>query len=179
MGKPFPRVETDRLLLRRLKIEDAAETSRMMTPDVAKWLAAWPVPFTVAMSEERIANAHRIGDNNSALVLAIESRASGLLLGWTGIHRTDDDPRRGTFGYWIGEEHQGKGYMREAAPAALRMAFDWLALDVIQAAAQPDNRPSIAVLEGCGMGFVGERPVFAPARNQDEVCAIYELIRAG
>jgi ribosomal-protein-alanine N-acetyltransferase len=179
MGQPFPRIETERLILRRLEIGDAAETSRMMTPDVARWLAAWPVPFTVAMSEQRIANAQRIGDDNSALVFAIESRASGLLLGWTGIHRTDDDPKRGTFGYWLGEEHQGQGYMREAAPAALRLAFDWLGLDVIQAAAQPGNAPSIAVLKSCGMGFVGERPVFAPARHQDEICAIYELNRAG
>ena len=93
--------------------------------------------------------------------------------------RRDAAPCRASLGYWLGEAHHGRGYMAEAAPAAVRAGFRWLGVGVIEAAAQRDNPASVAVLRRLGMRHIGERPVHASARGRDEPCLAYELTRPG
>ena len=50
-------------------------------------------------------------------------------------------------------------------------------LNVIEAGAQPENAVSFAVMRWCGMTPAGERMVFAPARERDELCLLYEKVR--
>ena len=82
-------------------------------------------------------------------------------------------------GYWLGAAHQGHGYMREAAPAAVAAAFGRLGLEVVEAAAQPENAASFAVLRSCGMVPAGECMVLASARGREELCLRYEIQREG
>lgn len=175
----FESFETERLRLRCVCPDDATPISRMMTPDVSRWLASWPVPFTTDMAIERIASARRAFIEGRALPCAIERRADGVFLGWLGMTRNEAGARRAMLGYWMGEAHHGQGYMREAAPAAMKVAFDRLDLDAIEAAAQPANDASVAVLRGCGMVAAGERMIFASARSRNELCLLYEAVRPG
>jgi len=99
------------------------------------------------------------------------------MIGWVMFNRDTGNRRRGSFGYWLGEKHHGKGYMKELAPVALVAAFKLLDIDVIEAAAQPENTASLAVMRGCGMEFTGERMVYAPARKREELCHFYEIER--
>jgi len=170
-------VETARLRLRCVRLEDVVPVSAMMTAAVSRWVASWPVPFTPEMAVERITNARRAAADGRALPCAIERRSDGALVGWIGVTRETSHDRRAMLGYWLGEKHHGHGYMREAAPAAVQMAFQQLDLDVIEAAAQPENAASFAVLRGCGMAPVGERMIFAPSRSRDELCLLYEVAR--
>ena len=173
----FGAVETARLRLRCVRLEDAVPVSGMMTAAVSRWVASWPVPFTSEMAVERITNARKAATDGRALPCAIERRSDGALVGWIGVTRETSHERRAMLGYWLGEKHHGHGYMREAAPAAVQMAFQQLDLDVIEAAAQPENAASFAVLRGCGMAPVGERMIFAPSRSRDELCLLYEVAR--
>ena len=173
----LPVIETPRLRLRCVRQDDAARVSAMMTPAVSRWVATWPVPFTPEMASERIAAARDAAAVGTTLPFAVERRSDGALLGWIGVHRGATAGRRGMLGYWLGEEHQGQGYMREAAPAAVVAGFDLLGLGVVEAAAQPENAASLAVLRTCGMEPVGERTFFAPARGRDELCLFFEVMR--
>ena len=173
----FPEAETRRLTLRCVRFEDASRISEMMTPVVSQWVASWPIPFTLEMAAERITNARKAADGETALPCAIERRSDGALLGWIGVTRDAIDHRRGVLGYWLGEEHHGHGYMREAGPALVDLAFRHLSLKTIEAAAQPQNAASFAVLRRCGMEQVGERMIFAMARNREERCLVYEIVR--
>ncbi len=173
----FRVVETARLRLRCVRLEDAMLVSAMMTTAVSQWVASWPMPFTTEMAVERITIARKAAADGRALPYAIERRSDAALVGWIGVTRETSHDRRAMLGYWLGEKHHGHGYMREAAPAAVQMAFQQLDLDVIEAAAQPENAASFAVLRGCGMAPVGERTIFAPSRNRDELCLLYEVAR--
>jgi len=173
----FEAIGTARLRLRCVRPEDALPVSAMMTAAVSQWVASWLVPFTPEMAVERITNARRAAADGRALPCVIERRADAALVGWIGVTRETSHDRRAMLGYWLGEKHHGCGYMREAAPVAVRMAFQNLGLDVVEAAAQPENAASFAVLRGCGMVPVGERMVFAPSRSRDELCLLYEVAR--
>lgn len=173
----FQPLETVRLRLRCVALEDAGATAAMMTPEISRWLAYWPVPFTHDMAVARIAASRGQAQQGDALPFAIIEKASGDLIGWVMLHRDREDRRRGTFGYWFGGSSHGRGYMRELAPVAIATAFELLDLDVIEAAAQPSNAASLAVMRACGMQPTGERMVYAPARERDELCVIYEVRR--
>ncbi len=122
-GRLPPTLDTLRLHLRLVAPDDAEATSALMTPAVSRWLASWPLPFTVAMARERIALAHALADSGQALSLAMTARDTGALLGWIMLHRSRDDSRTATLGYWLGEAHHRRGYLREAANALLPVAL--------------------------------------------------------
>ena len=173
----FAPLGTERLRLRCVRPDDAAQVSRLMTPAVSRWVASWPVPFTPEMAAERIAAARDAAGMGKLLPLAIERRFDGVLLGWISVTRDVKDDRRGALGYWLGEEHHGCGYMREAAAVVVAAGFSRLGLEVIEAGSQPGNVAAFAVLRGCGMAPTGGRTVFAPARGHDELCLFYEAAR--
>lgn len=174
-GRSPPTLDTPRLHLRLVAPEDAEATSAMMTPAVSRWLASWPLPYTVAMARERIATAREQAAAGRALSLAITAR--GELLGWIMLHRTV--PRTAILGYWLGEAHHRRGFLREAAGAVLPAAFDWLDLDRIEASAHPENAASFAVMRACGLTFRREMVIHAPARSRDELVQVYAVEREG
>ncbi len=55
-----------------------------------------------------------------------------------------------TLGYWIGAGHLRNGYGLAAVEAIVDHAFNALALNRIEAACQPDNHPSRALLSKAG-----------------------------
>jgi ribosomal-protein-alanine N-acetyltransferase len=177
MTSPFPAVDTARLRLRCVRPEDAEPTAALMTAEISRWVARWPMPFTPGMAAERIATSHAAARAGNALPFAIIEKASEAFSGWIVIHRDADDILRGSFGYWLGEACHGRGYMREAAPAALQAGFTLLGLDAIEAGAQPGNEASFAVIRACGMAPIGTRMVPAPARGRDELCHMFEIRR--
>ncbi|ARN82314.1 GNAT family N-acetyltransferase [Methylocystis bryophila] len=174
----FQPLETTRLLLRCVVADDAAATAMIMTPEVSRWLANWPVPFTHEMAVARIEAARDRARRGDALPFTVTDKVKGDLIGWVMIYRSEENPRRGSLGYWVGEKHHCKGYMRELMPIALAAGFDLLDLDAIEAAAQPENAASIAVMKGCGMKPAGEGMVYAPARGRHELCQFYEVQRS-
>jgi ribosomal-protein-alanine N-acetyltransferase len=174
---PFPPVETRRLRLRCLSIDDAPAVASMMTPEISRWVAAWPIPFSREMAEARIEASRQAARAGNALPFAVADKTNDDFMGWLSIYRNKEHLRRGSVGYWLGEKHQGKGYMREAVSTALAAAFERLNLDIIEALVQPENGASIALIEACGMTPTGERMHYAAARQRDEPCVVYELRR--
>ena len=62
-----------------------------------------------------------------------------------------------SLGYWMGEQHAGKGYMKKCVLAVSDHIFNDLGLCRIEAACLPDNRRSSHLLEHAGFvreGFV-------------------------
>ncbi len=147
-----------------------------MTPAVSRWLISWPHPFTLTMAAERIDTARAASASGDMLPLVIERLADHAVLGWVSVTRMTG--HSGRLSYWLGEHYHRHGYMREAVAATLPEAFQLLDLDVIDAAAQVENAPSIGLMRGLGMEILGEEMMFAPARNQDELCAVLELKRS-
>jgi ribosomal-protein-alanine N-acetyltransferase len=172
-----PVVETARLRLRTVHERDAAAAARLMTPAVSRWLASWPSALDEPGAAARLRRMREATLQGQALCLAIEGRDDGVLMGLVLIVRAKYDARRGDLGYWLGERFHRRGYMAEAAAAAVAEAFIRLDLDAIEAGAQPANEASLAIMRRLGMRPIDERPVWAEARGREERCAYYEITR--
>jgi len=80
---------------------------------------------------------------------------SDLLIGKINLFQISRQNRRAEIGYILGRRHWGKGYMTQAMACVLAHAFDGLELHRIEADTDPDNAPSLALLERFGFSREG------------------------
>ncbi|NDE90672.1 MAG: N-acetyltransferase [Alphaproteobacteria bacterium] len=172
------KLETPRLFLRPMTINDAEAFTKIITPEISRWLANWPFPFTHELAVERIESSLELAAFGDALPFVVIEKVSGNLAGWAMIKRDVHDRQKASFSYWMGEHYHGKGYMKEIAPVVLNAGFDVLGLDIIEAGAQLENTASFAVMKACGMEYIGEEMVYAAARKREEPCACYQVKKA-
>ncbi len=118
-------LETERLILRQYKLEDADDiVEGLNNINVSKWLAGAPFPYT---KEDALYFINKSIDNklyNFAIVLKSENKLIG------GIQITNIDKHNGTAGggIWISEKYWGHGYGTEALGAKIKYAFEELGL---------------------------------------------------
>ena len=168
-------IETPRLALRPPQPGDAAVLAALMTPEVSRWVATWPHPFSEAMAAERIAEAEAAVREGRGFHRLIALREDGAVMGWLGIALIHEAPRTGSLGYWLGTAFHGRGYIGQALPVFVSAAAEALRLERLEAGVQPANAASLAALKRIGMTFVEERMHFVPARRREEQTAFYAL----
>jgi len=161
--------------LRGVEPADAGRLAALMTPEISRWVADWPLPFTEAMTRARIAGL--IAKVMAGDALAFGIMADAELVGFMQIIRDDVRRDTGKLGYWLAAAYHGRGYLRECLPGAIAAGFEQLGLGVVEGGAQVDNLASLAAMRRAGMVPIGERMVRAPARGRDELCAFYAIRR--
>ena len=173
----LPPVDTDRLRLRCAEERDADALAGLMSESVSRRLASWPVPYTPVMALDRISGVRMAAAERRSLPLVVERRADDVVMGWISISRAPGDPETALITYWLGEQFQRRGYMREAVPAAMLEAFALMDVLRLRAAVQADNAASLAVVRLLGMVPMGTGRIWCPARGRDEACLWFEVSR--
>ena len=118
-------IETERLILRQYRLEDADDVVEGLNNiNVTKWLAGAPYPYTKRDAEDFIKSSIDGKLYNFAIVLKSENKVIG------GTQLTNIDYYNGTAGggIWINEKYHGYGYGTEAFGARIRFAFEVLGL---------------------------------------------------
>lgn len=162
-GPMIPTLETERLLLRPFRSEDAAFVHRHCSEwNVARMLTRVPHPYTRDMAESWIASheaAWNVGDEVSFCI-----ELGGEAIGTVGLRRTE--PGTCNLGYWLGEPWWGRGFTTEAARRAVRFAFEELGAEKLTSGHFSDNPASGQVLEKCGFRYTGEGVEHSVARGE-------------
>ncbi|WP_168173721.1 GNAT family N-acetyltransferase [Thalassospira sp. TSL5-1] len=171
-------LETPRLTLRCVQEADAGQISALMVPEISRWLASWPLPYTEEKAFARIVRDREAAQAGNMLPLVVVERETGAVVGYFSVFRDADDGRRAGAGYWLGLKAHGKGYAREMGPVLLAAAFEMLDVGVIEAGAQPENAASFGVMRSWGMSQAGDRCHYASARERDELCRYFQITRA-
>ena len=161
-GAPTDTVlETERLVLRPWREDDAEECHRHAKDPRVGPIAGWPVHVDVEDSR-RVIREVLSAPETYALVL----KETGLPVGSVGLHRNDlaqgEDEME--LGYWIGVPYWGRGLVPEAAREMLRHAFEDLGLARVWCAYYEGNDRSRRVQEKLGFTFqwtTDEAPVSA------------------
>jgi ribosomal-protein-serine acetyltransferase len=107
---------------------------------------------------------------DSAIVL------DGRIAGSAGFPRIDPVARTGEIGYWIAEEHQGRGLMTRVVIALIHHGFDELGLHRVEIRAAADNTRSRAIPERLGFtqeGMLREAELVGGRRHD---LAVYGLL---
>jgi RimJ/RimL family protein N-acetyltransferase len=172
-------LETDRLVLRAPRAEDARRVFERYASDprVTRFLA-WQTHRTVADTRAFLSFCEAEWKRWPAGPFLIESRASGALLGSTGI--AFETPQQAATGYVLAHDAWGFGYATEAL-GAMRDLAARLGVTRLYALCHPDHRASARVLEKCGFALEGtlqryaEFPNIDPRVHADVLCYAVRL----
>ncbi|MFN4206485.1 MAG: GNAT family N-acetyltransferase [Agrobacterium albertimagni] len=160
MPGPCPIIETERLVLRPHRMQDAdAIAGSLGDFEVARMLTRVPVPYDRE-------------DGRDWLNMV----TSGLKPDWhfaithDGVHVgvISLEVRHGLWhvGYWLNRFYWGKGIMSEAVEAALERFFRRMPGVKITSGAFADNPASLRLLQARGARITGMRDVFSKSRGE-------------
>jgi ribosomal-protein-alanine N-acetyltransferase len=173
--KDLPTLETERLILRKMTLEDAeAIFAYASDPEVSRYML-W--------------ETHRsIEDSRAFLELEVSKRESGgepdwgivykgdhRFVGTCGIISWEPQHARAEIGYALSREYWGRDLMPEAARAMIRFGFERMSLNRIEARCIAENAASARVMEKAGMtheGTLRQRELIKGAYRDIEVYAI-------
>jgi ribosomal-protein-serine acetyltransferase len=167
---------SDNLLLRDLEPEDAGELYELVDSNrrhLAEWMP-WAGDQDLARTERFLRTVAEKRDRGEALEGAIV--IDGRIAGCAGFPIVDPVARSAVIGYWIAEEHQGRGLVTRAVSALIDHAFGELDLHRLEISAATDNVRSRAIPERLGFtqeGVLREAEEVA-GRRQD--LAVYGLL---
>ena len=148
-----PPLLTERLLLRSLILEDAADVQRLAGErDIAATLTNMPHPYEDGMAEEWMRTCSDKYEKDEALNFAITLKTDKNLIGGLEL-RFDQKNENAELGYWIGKPYWNCGYATEAARAVVTYGFETLKLNRIHAKHFKRNPASGRVLEKIGMRY--------------------------
>lgn len=169
-------IETQRLILRRFSVDDAATMYHNWASDdeVTKYLT-WPshgsVETTEAVLREWVASY-----NDEAFYLwAIE--LAGQPIGSISVVERNDDLKNAEIGYCMGRRWWYRGIMSETLKAVMDYLFDEVGYRRLEARHDPRNPNSGAVMRKCGMKYEGTTR--GSDRNNQGICdaSYYALLR--
>tara|TARA_R110002020_G_scaffold110627_6_gene255510 strand:+ start:4969 stop:5592 length:624 start_codon:yes stop_codon:yes gene_type:complete len=149
------RLEGERTYLRHPVVGDHAEWAKLRAASrefLEPWEPRWPEDdLTRPAFRYRIRRYEADREAGVALPLFVCHKSTGRLVGGVTLGAI----RRGAaeccaLGYWMGEQHAGKGLMADALKALIPHVFDRMRLHRIEAACIPDNQRSQRLLEKVG-----------------------------
>jgi ribosomal-protein-alanine N-acetyltransferase len=147
----FPQLETDRLTLRELTASDAPalfEIHRKV--EAMRYFGTDPMTELEDAQKliEKFASWRTLP--NPGVRWALESKATGELMGTCGLFAWNREGCKCAVGYELAEDSQGKGFMSEALRTAFSWGFEEMGLNRIEAQIHPDNAPSLRLAEQLG-----------------------------
>ena len=148
-------IETERLLLRRSRPEDAATISAYRSDPNVNRQQGWDRTDLEGVLADIVEMSGRSpGEPGVWVQFTVEQRGGGRIVGDVGLSVADGEPGVIKVGYTIDPAFQGLGYATEAIRALVEYAFETLGAELVRAHASAENAPSIRVAEKVGMRLV-------------------------
>ena len=170
-------LETPRLLLRPLRRDDAqAIATKINSYEISKNLARVPFPYVLADAEEFLDWAFALDQRSAFRVITLKSAPRELI----GLISYDwvDAKQHSELGYWLVQEHWGKGLMTEAARAMVNHAFDVTGLEQLSSCYFLENPASGKVLARAGFSETGSCKSASRSRGEEVPVMTVRLMRS-
>jgi RimJ/RimL family protein N-acetyltransferase len=153
----YPRLETQRLILREITVNDALRiTTLLNNHKISRYLSRVPYPYTVDDANEWIGLIREKYKDEKQINFAIVEKNSQTYMGSIGFN-TNKEHNRASIGYWLGEEYWGRGFVTEAGKELLKYGFEVLDLHRIYCSHFDANPASGKVMQKIGLKYEGRR----------------------
>ena len=149
-------IETERLILRRFRIDDAEDMFRNWAsdPEVTKYLT-WPAHPNVDLTRMLLNDWIPRYEDGGYFNWAMKSKENGQVIGNISVVTLLEDIEAAEMGYCLGRAYWGRGFMPEALKAVMDYLFGTVGLNRIAAAHDVNNPKSGRVMEKAGMKLEG------------------------
>jgi ribosomal-protein-alanine N-acetyltransferase len=147
---PFPNLETSRLVLRQIKLEDEAEIFILRSDARVNEFLDRERASSIEDARNFINMINAKIRNNDTMMWAITTKNSSKLIGTILYWNISKENSTAEIGYELNPDFQGKGIMQEAISKVIEFGFENMEIQIIEAYTTADNRKSIKLLEKNG-----------------------------
>lgn len=174
-----PKIETERLLLRKLVMKDAQSVfNNWLSDERVSDNRVSPAHKQVSETTESLAKIVAKYESKNLCYWGIELKADGELIGEIDLYDFDSMTGNCEVSYSIGYKWWNQGYGSEALKAVVEFGFDYMNVHKISAAHNTDNPASGRIMVKAGMEMEGiVRHMIRNAKNQYKDCAIYGILQ--
>ena len=144
---PLPVLETERLTLRELNLNDAKAIFGLRTNKEVNEFIDRRTPRNLSETRAFIDRISELTASNKGIFWVIQSNSNHQLVGTIGLRNFEDEEDYAEIGYELDPSYQQKGFMNEAFEVVLEYGFKQMELQTIEAFTHKENEASIALLE--------------------------------
>ncbi len=144
--EPFPTLTTNRLVLRKATLKDAADYHKILSCPETSQYSDVPHQPTVKRSERFVSYMSKLHPRKTGVGWIITSREDQSILGGIRINSIEKKTKCGVIGYELHPDHWNKGYATDALHTVVDYAHNVLALNRLEAWANEENVASEKVL---------------------------------
>ena len=150
------RIETDRLILRRFRSEDAEDmyANWASDPEVTRFLT-WPTHSSVDVTKAILSDWIPRYEDGGYFNWAMEYKDTGKVIGNISVVKLIESIDAAEMGYCMSRAYWGQGLMPEALRAVMDYLFDVVGLNRVAACHDANNPKSGRVMEKAGMKLEG------------------------
>ena len=145
-------IETQRLILRRFRIEDADDmfNNWASDPEVTRFLT-WPPHQSVEVTASLLTEWISDYDDGGYFNWVMEYKETGRAIGNISVVKLHEDIEAADIGYCMSRAYWGRGLMSEALRGVMDYLFDVVGLNRVAACHDVDNPGSGCVMDKAGM----------------------------
>jgi ribosomal-protein-alanine N-acetyltransferase len=144
---PFPVLNTERLFLRKLSIDDANEIYFLRSDERVNKYIDRPRATSLEEAHNFINKTNHAIENNECIDWAITFKDNSRLIGSICLWNISIEENNAEVGYELLPDFQGKGIAEEAMVAVLDYGFNIMSLNKIEAYTHKENSSSTKLLE--------------------------------
>lgn len=173
----LPQLETERLLLRKMRTEDAEDLFEYASdPDVARY-TTWTPHGSVEDSKAYLRRARDLYAAREVAEWGLVYKADGKFIGTCGFVDWLPYHARAEVGYAMSRRYWGQGIMTEAVREVIRFGFEVMMLNRVEARCMIENVGSARVLEKCGMRYEGILREHMYSKGRYDDLKMYSILR--
>lgn len=175
--RDLPRLETDRLVLKKLSVSDAEDMYSYASLNSVTRFLLWSPHLNIEDTRGYIEFLNRQYKKGTYADWGVFLKSEDRLIGTTGFADFDFENNTGEVGYVLNPAYQGNGYMSEAVSEILSVAFERIGLDRVDLRIMEENKPSRRLASRLGFDFVkvGDEPL--NVKGEDRIIHYYSLAK--
>ena len=144
---PFPVLETERLVLRRIMLDDAPDYFLLRSSVDAMKHICKPLHTSIEETKAMIYKVNEMIDSNNGLGWAVCLKNKNTMIGSVSFHRIEKEHYRAEIGYMLHPDYWRLGIISEAVGALIDFGFNTLNFHSIEANIDPTNIGSEKILQ--------------------------------
>lgn len=173
----FPTMETERLLLRQLRTEDAIDLFHYFSKDEVTEYYDLDSFTEVSQAEGIIETWNNRFKNREGIRWGISLKSEDRIIGTCGFHNWVKDHYKAEFGYELSPAYWRQGIMTECLEKIQWYGFKELGLNRMEAFIDPKNISSRKLLEKSGLKEEGLLRDYFFEKNRFVDAAIFAILR--
>ena len=154
---PCPRLETTRLVIRALRMEDADFILKEWGDALVTFYMRDEQPLKTREQALEMLLPHQTPEKMPSMRWwGIDIKSEAAMIGTCGYYKWNKQHHRAEIGYDLWTDYWGQGLMPEALREIIRYGFDDMELNRIEATTHTENQRSQRVLEKLGFQKEGQ-----------------------